>query len=81
MWVRRALHVRLTLSEDATLRIVVKRKGAKRPVVRTVEVRAGERALKLRLGTLRKGRYTVTLAATDATGNAAPPQLRRFRRR
>ena len=78
--VRRALRVRFTLSEAATLRIVVKRKGAKRPMVKTVTVRPGKRTLRLRVGKLRHGRYTVKLVATDAQGNAAAPKVRRFRR-
>lgn len=44
-------------------------------------MRAGKRALKLRVGTLRKGRYSVTITATDTAGNAATPCTVRFRRR
>jgi X-Pro dipeptidyl-peptidase len=79
--VRRALRVRLTLSEDATLRVVVKRKGAKRALeVRTIRARAGKRTVTLRLGRLPKGRYTVTVAATDAAGNASRVVAKRIRR-
>jgi X-Pro dipeptidyl-peptidase len=80
--VRRALRVRFTLGEDATLRIVVKRKGAKRAVrVKTIRARAGKRAFTLHVGRLPKGRYTVTAIATDAAGNASPPVAKRFKRR
>jgi X-Pro dipeptidyl-peptidase len=80
--VRRALRVRFTLSEDATLRVVVKRKGAKRPVkVKTIRAHAGKAAKRVRLGRLRKGRYTVSIVATDAAGNAAAAVASRFRRR
>jgi X-Pro dipeptidyl-peptidase len=78
--VRRALRVRVTLGEDATLRVVVARKGAKRAFkVKTIRARAGK--LTLRLGKVPKGRYTVTVVATDAAGNKGPAVAKRFKRR
>lgn len=72
---RRALRLRLTVSEPVKLKITVKRKGAKRAFVTTVRVRGGKHALKLRLGKLRAGRYTVTLAARDDAGNVTTKRL------
>ena len=69
-------------SEDATLRVVIKRKGAKRPFkVKTMRARAGKRKVALRLGRVPKGRYTVTIVATDAAGNAGAALAKRFKRR
>jgi hypothetical protein len=78
---RRGLRLRFTLSEDATLRIVVKRRGAARSVVRTVEARAGIRSLKLRVGRLHKGRYTVRVVPTDSAGSTGKARTLHFRRR
>jgi X-Pro dipeptidyl-peptidase len=77
---RRGLRLRYTLSEDAKLKITVKHKGAKRSIVRTVVGRAGKRSVKLMLGKLTRGRYTVRIVATDSAGNTAAKTLR-FRRR
>ena len=77
---RRAVRVRFSLSEPATVRIVVRRKGTRKPVeVVTVRARAGKRTVELRLGRLAKGRYTIVVRARDAAGNAAAPQRLRFR--
>jgi HYR domain len=71
---RRPLRVRFTLGEPAVVRVVVKRKGVKRAVrSKPFRLRTGRHALTLRVDKLRKGkgRYTVTIRATDAAGNAA----------
>ena len=79
---KRALRVRFRLSEDAKVRIGVRRRGAKRPVkVKTVQVRAGKRSVKLRTGRLRKGRYTIRAVAIDAAGNASPVKAKQLVRR
>jgi hypothetical protein len=73
----RARHGRLTfaLSEVATVRVTVLRgKAAVRHL--TVTGDAGANALALNL---RRGRYRVVLAATDAAGNAARPASVRVR--
>ena len=79
---KRALRVRFALSEGATVRVVVRRKGAEQPVkVKTVRRAAGKRTVRLRTGKLRKGRYTITVVATDAAGNASPVKARTLVRR
>jgi X-Pro dipeptidyl-peptidase len=79
---KRALRVGFRLSEDAKVRIVVRRKGAKRPVkVKTMQVRAGKRSVRLRTGRLRKGRYTIRVVAIDAAGNASPVKAKQLVRR
>jgi X-Pro dipeptidyl-peptidase len=76
---RRALRIRFSLDEDASVRVVVTRKGAKRPMkVKTFKVRAGRRSVALRLGRMSKGRYRITVRATDAAGNAGKPKARRL---
>jgi len=78
----RGLRLRFTLSEPAKVKIVVRRRGARRPVkVVTVQARAGTRTLRLRLAGLRAGRYTLEVRARDAAGNAAVPQRLRIRLR
>ena len=78
----RAVRIRFRLSEAATVRIVVRRKGTRKPVkVVTVRARPGKRTVALRLGRLARGRYTIEIRARDAAGNAAAPQRLRFRQR
>jgi plastocyanin len=71
---RRAVKVRFSLSEPATVTVSVKRKGS-RKVLKSVRVqaRAGTRSLTLRSKKLKKGRYTVTIQARDAFGNRSAP--------
>lgn len=74
--------LRMTLSEDARVRVVVRRSGA-RGRLRTLRVlrRDGaEGAVRLRLGRLpRGGLHRVTVSATDAAGNRSPRTRLRFR--
>jgi len=66
----RAARVTFKLSENATVTLQVRKRGAKK-VLRTVslQARAGTRTVVVRSSKLRKGRYTVTLSARDAMGN------------
>ena len=67
---KRAAKVTFKLSENATVTVQVRKRGAKK-VLRTVtlQARAGTRTVIVRSAKLRKGRYTVTLTARDAMGN------------
>jgi plastocyanin len=69
---KRAATVSFTLSENATVTVQIRKRGAKK-VLRTVRLQAnaGKRSVVLRSSKLRKGRYTVTLTARDAMGNAS----------
>jgi plastocyanin len=67
---RRAIRVRFTLSEPATVTVAVKRRGARKVLKSArLQARAGARTVTLRSRKLRKGRYTVEIAARDAFGN------------
>ncbi len=74
--------LRLTLSEDARLRIVVQRAGA-RGRVQTVRILRRSRAagaVRLRLGRLSRGRlHRLTVSATDAAGNRSARTRLRLR--
>jgi len=62
--------LRFWLSEPATVKIDVVRKGAKSSATSAVvQAPAGTRTFVLRTRALRKGSYTVTLSPTDAMGN------------
>ena len=67
---KRAAKVTFKLSENATVTLQVRKRGA-RKVLRTVtlQAKAGTRTVVVRSSKLRKGRYTVTLSARDAMGN------------
>jgi plastocyanin len=80
---KRAAKVTFKLSENATVTVKVRKRGAKK-VLRTVtlQARAGTRTVVVRSAKLRKGRYTVTLTARDAMGNmstaaSAPLRIRK----
>jgi plastocyanin len=66
--IRRGVRVRFTLSEPATVTVRVKRA---RRVVKSARVQApaGTRTVTLRSKRLKKGRYTVEIAARDGSGN------------
>jgi DNA-binding beta-propeller fold protein YncE len=68
--------IRFTLSEPASVRIVIRRHGAR---TRTLSLagRAGANSKRLRLR--KHGRYQATLVATDAAGNRSAPRRTRFR--
>ena len=67
---KRAAKVTFKLSENATVTVKIRKRGAKK-VLRsmTLQARAGTRTVVVRSPKLRKGRYTVTLTARDAMGN------------
>jgi plastocyanin len=69
---KRAAKVTFKLSENATITVKVRKRGAKK-VLRsvTLQARAGTRTVVVRSSKLRKGRYTVTLTARDAMGNTS----------
>jgi YVTN family beta-propeller protein len=79
---KRGRVLRLTLSEDARLRVVVQRAG-RRGRYRTVRIlrRAGARgSVRLRLGRLpAAGRHRVSVSATDTAGNRSARKRLRFR--
>ena len=71
---RRALRLRFTLSESATVTVTIRRRGAKRPLKTfTVRAAAGKRSMKLASKRLRKGRYVIEIRARDPAGNRSKP--------
>ena len=72
-----------TLSEAATVRVTLERKkGKKFKRVGKVKRPAGATgANALKLGKLKKGRYRVSIVATDAAGNVSARARASFRRR
>jgi plastocyanin len=79
---RRAVRVRFTLSEPATVTVRVTRRGS-RKVLKSARVQAGAgtRAVTLRSKRLKKGRYMVRLQARDASGNRSLMITKRLRLR
>jgi 5-hydroxyisourate hydrolase-like protein (transthyretin family) len=76
---RRAVKVRFTLSEPATVTVSIKRKGSRKVLKSArVQARAGTRSLTLRSKKLKKGRYTVTIQARDAFGNRSAASTRQL---
>jgi plastocyanin len=67
---RRGAQIRFKLSENATVTIVLRKRGA-RKILKAVhrQVRAGMRTVTVRSSRLKKGRYTVEVRARDAFGN------------
>jgi plastocyanin len=77
---RRAVRVRFTLSEPATVTIRVKRSGSRKVLKSArVQARAGARSVTLRSKALKKGRYTVEIQARDAFGNRSSLARKRLR--
>jgi plastocyanin len=76
---RRAVRVRFTLSEPATVTVRVKRRGS-RKVLKSARVQAGagSRSVTLRSSRLKKGRYTVEVQARDASGNRSTLTTKRL---
>jgi hypothetical protein len=77
--------VTYTLSEDATVRFAVRRRGARRARLAgsfTHSGHAGANAFRftgrLRNRRLRPGRYTLVATATDRDGNTSKPVAARF---
>jgi plastocyanin len=69
---KRAAKVTFKLSENATVTVKVRKRGAKKVLrTMTLQARAGTRTVVVRSAKLRKGRYTVTLTARDAMGNTS----------
>jgi plastocyanin len=67
---RRAVRVRFSLSEPATVTLTVKRRGSRKVLKSArVQARAGTRTVTLRSARLKKGRYAVQIRARDAAGN------------
>jgi plastocyanin len=76
---RRAVRVRFTLSEPASVTVRVKRRGS-RKVIKSARVQApaGTRSVTLRSKRLKKGRYTVDIQARDAGGNRSTLATKRL---
>jgi DNA-binding beta-propeller fold protein YncE len=72
----RRARISFTLSEAATVRVVVRRRGGRAKTL-TLAGRAGTN--RVRLGVRARGRYRVTVTATDAAGNRSLPAGVRFR--
>jgi hypothetical protein len=75
---RRAVVVRFWLSEPSTVVIAAKRSRTT-VATATVQAAAGTRSYTLRSSRLTKGRYTVSLRASDAAGNDSPASTRALR--
>jgi hypothetical protein len=66
--------LRITLSEDATVRIACKRVGARRNAASLVrKLKTGTTRVTFPRKRLRPGRYRLTVTATDAAGNRSVP--------
>jgi plastocyanin len=76
---KRPTRVSFALSEAATVRIRLKRSRGRSPAPISREGKVGANKLRLSTRRVRRGRYTLTLRATDAAGNAATPQKTTFR--
>ena len=74
----RSVRLRFRLSEEAKVRAVVSRDGARVKTIRTRILRAGARSVLYRPRTLVAGAYRARLVATDVEGNVAPAVSRRF---
>ncbi|HEX5619470.1 MAG TPA: hypothetical protein VFX51_13685 [Solirubrobacteraceae bacterium] len=74
--IARRARIRFRLSEPATVRLVVRRRGARARTV-TVTGRAGANSVRVRLRA--HGRYRVTAVATDAAGNRSAARRIGFR--
>jgi plastocyanin len=64
--------VRFTLSEDAHAKLTFKRSSGRSPAGIERDLKAGAQSFKLSTKRVPRGRYTLTLVATDAAGNASP---------
>jgi hypothetical protein len=71
--------LKFRLSERARVVIMIKRRGAKKPVRITLQGIAGLNSKTLKRGKLKRGRYTATLVATDAAGNKSAARTIKFR--
>lgn len=80
---RGATAFRFRLSEKATVRIVVKRRGRRVGTIRRRGLSAGRHKIRfngrLKGRKLRPGRYLAVLTATDGAGNVSRPRTIRFR--
>ena len=74
---RRSATLTFTLSEEAIVKVTIKRGRAKRSV--TKRLTAGRRSVKLSLRRLKAGRYGVSAVATDAWGNRSRTAKARVR--
>lgn len=72
----RARSLRFRLSEAATVRVTISRRGR---VIRRLKVKGRRGANSVRLRRLRRGKYRVRLTARDAAGNFAAVVARRAR--
>ena len=70
--------LRFTLSEAATVRVKIKRLGAKKARLVKLIGKAGKNSA--RLPKFHAGRYTITLRATDAAGNASKTLTKHLKR-
>jgi hypothetical protein len=73
--------LRVTVDEQSRLRVRIYRVGRAKALRTRTRAVAAPGAVSVPLGTLRPGRYRVTVVATDAAGNRSVLKAKRFRRR
>lgn len=69
----RKTRVGFTLSEDASVRVTFDRSGGTDPQPLVRDMSAGENEVRLSTRRVPRGRYELTVVATDAAGNASGP--------
>ena len=74
----RSVRLRFRLSEDAKVRVTIRREGRKVKTIRTKVLREGARSVLYRPATLRPGSYRAALVATDIEGNVASALRKSF---
>jgi plastocyanin len=76
----RKTRIAFRLSKAAKVRIAFKRKGGgKSPKAVVRQMTAGQKVVRLSTKRVPRGRYALTLRATDSGGNASAPAKRSFR--
>ncbi len=80
---RRATAFRFLLSEQADVRIVIRRVGRRKGAITRADLPAGPNRIffngRLRGRRMKPGRYVAVLFATDQAGNLSAPKLIEFR--
>jgi plastocyanin len=76
---KRPTRISFSLSEAADVEVDIERSRGESPDPVALEGEAGPNSMKLSARRVRRGRYTLTLAATDAAGNRSADATAEFR--
>ena len=74
----RSVRLRFRLSEEARVRVTIRREGRKVKTIRTKVLREGARSVLYRPDTLKPGSYRAAFVARDIRGNAASAVRKSF---